>query len=162
MQRVGTGNDDEPLVVVDYAHTADAIEQALLALRPQAAARGGRLWIVFGAGGDRDPGKRAPMGAAAGRHADRIVITSDNPRREDPATIVAAVAAGAPSRLNVELIVDRGRAIAHALGAADARDVVLIAGKGHEATQEIGGVKRLFSDIEQARAALVARTGVTC
>jgi len=162
MQRVGTGNDDEPLVVVDYAHTADAIEQALLALRPQAAARGGRLWIVFGAGGDRDPGKRAPMGAAAGRHADRIVITSDNPRREDPATIVAAVAAGAPSRLNVELIVDRGRAIAHALGAADARDVVLIAGKGHEATQEIGGVKRPFSDIEQARAALVARTGVTC
>jgi UDP-N-acetylmuramoyl-L-alanyl-D-glutamate--2,6-diaminopimelate ligase len=162
MQRVRTRDGDEPLVVVDYAHTADAVEQALLALRPQAAARGGRLWIVFGAGGDRDPGKRAPMGAAAGRHADRVVITSDNPRREDPAAIVAAVAAGAPSRQNVELIVDRAEAIAHALTAADERDVVLIAGKGHEATQDVAGVKRPFSDIEQARAALNARAGVTC
>ena len=162
MQRVRTRDGDEPLVVVDYAHTADAIEQALLALRPQAAARGGRLWIVFGAGGDRDPGKRAPMGAAASRHADRLVITSDNPRREEPAAIAAAVAAGAPSRQNVELIVDRAVAIAHALATADERDVVLIAGKGHEATQDIGGVTRPFSDVEQARAALKARTGVTC
>ena len=162
MQRVRVHDSDEPLVVVDYAHTADAIEQALLALRPQAAARGGRLWIVFGAGGDRDPGKRAPMGAAAGRHADRVVITSDNPRREDPAAIVAAVAAGAPARSSVEMIVDRAQAIAHALAAADARDIVLIAGKGHETTQEIGGVKRPFSDVEQARAALAARAGVTC
>jgi UDP-N-acetylmuramyl tripeptide synthase len=90
------------------------------------------------------------------------VITSDNPRSEDPAAIVDAVAAGAPSRSNVELVVDRGQAIAHALRAADVRDVVLIAGKGHEATQEIGGVKRPFSDVEQARAALGARAGVTC
>jgi len=162
MQRVRTRNAAEPLVVVDYAHTADAIEQALLALRPQANARGGKLWIVFGAGGDRDPGKRAPMGAAASRYADRLVITSDNPRREDPAAIVAAVAAGAPARLNVELIVDRAQAITEAIAAADARDVVLIAGKGHETTQDIGGVKRPFSDVEQARAALTARAGVTC
>jgi len=162
MQRVRTRDGDEPLVVIDYAHTADAVEQALLALLPQASARGGRLWIVFGAGGDRDAGKRAPMGAAAGRHADRIVITSDNPRREDPAAIVAAVAAGAPTRGDVELIVDRAEAIAHALACADDRDVVLIAGKGHEATQDIGGVKRPFSDIEQARVALRARAGVTC
>ncbi len=162
MQRVRSRNGAEPLVVVDYAHTADAIEQALLALRPQTLARGGKLWIVFGAGGDRDPGKRAPMGAAASRFADRLVITSDNPRGEDPAAIMTAVAAGATTRLNVELIVDRAEAIAHALAAADAHDVVLIAGKGHEVTQEIGGVKRPFSDLEQARAALNARAGVTC
>jgi UDP-N-acetylmuramyl tripeptide synthase len=162
MQRVGAGAGDEPLVVVDYAHTADAIEQALLALRPQAAARGGRLWIVFGAGGDRDPGKRAPMGAAATRHADRVVITSDNPRREEPAAIAVAVAAGAPSWLEVEIILDRTEAIEHAILAADERDVVLIAGKGHEATQDVGGVKRPFSDVGQARAALEARLAVTC
>jgi UDP-N-acetylmuramoyl-L-alanyl-D-glutamate--2,6-diaminopimelate ligase len=162
MQRVRTGNDGEPLVLIDYAHTADAIEQALSALRPQAAARGGKLWIVFGAGGDRDPGKRAPMGAAASRHADRVVITSDNPRREEPAAIAVAVAAGAPSWLDVEIILDRAEAIAHALEAADECDVVLIAGKGHEATQDIGGVRRPFSDLERARAALEARAGVTC
>ena len=162
MQLVRCGDGHGPLVVVDYAHTADAIEQALLALRPQATARGGRLWIVFGAGGDRDTGKRAPMGAVASRCADRVVITSDNPRREEPAAIAVAVAAGAPSWLDVEIILDRAEAIAHALDAADERDVVLIAGKGHEATQDIGGVRRPFSDVEQARAALEARAGVTC
>jgi UDP-N-acetylmuramoyl-L-alanyl-D-glutamate--2,6-diaminopimelate ligase len=162
MQRVGSRDGDGPLVVVDYAHTADAIEQALRALRPQAAARCGKLWIVFGAGGDRDAGKRAPMGAAASRHADRVVITSDNPRREEPAAIAVAVAAGAASWLDVEIILDRAEAIAHAIDAADARDVVLIAGKGHEATQDVGGVKRPFSDVAQARAALEARAGVTC
>ena len=160
MQRVRGG--DGPLVVVDYAHTPDAIEQALLALRPQAAARGGQLWIVFGAGGDRDAGKRGPMGAVAARHADRVVITSDNPRREDPAAIVAAVAAGVPAGRPFQTIVDRAAAIAHAVAAADARDVVLIAGKGHETTQEIGGEKRPFSDVEQARAALLARSGGAC
>ena len=162
MQRVRAGSVDEPLVVVDYAHTADAIEQALLALRPLTAARGGKLWIVFGAGGDRDPGKRSPMGAAASRHADRVVITSDNPRREDPAAIAVALAAGAPSWLDVEIILDRAEAIEHTLAVADERDVVLIAGKGHEATQDVGGVKRPFSDVAQARAALEARLGVTC
>lgn len=162
MQRVRGPGGEGPLVVVDYAHTPDAIEQALLALRPQAAARGGRLWIVFGAGGDRDPGKRAPMGAVAARHADRLVITSDNPRREEPAAIAAAVAQGVPAAKRAETILDRAEAIAHAVAAADARDVVLIAGKGHEATQEIAGVKRPFSDVEQARATLAARAGVTC
>ncbi len=162
MQCVRSPDGEGPLVVVDYAHTADAIEQALLALRPQAAARGGRLWIVFGAGGERDPGKRAPMGAAASRQADRVVITSDNPRREEPAAVAVAVAAGAPSWPAVEIILDRAEAIAHALEAADERDVVLIAGKGHEATQEVGGIRRPFSDLEHAQAALEARAGVTC
>jgi UDP-N-acetylmuramoyl-L-alanyl-D-glutamate--2,6-diaminopimelate ligase len=161
MQRVGT-EGDAPLVVVDYAHTADAIEQALRALRPQAAARGGRLWIVFGAGGDRDPGKRAPMGAAAAKFADRLVITSDNPRREDPAAIIAAVAAGAAAATAIEAIADRAQAIAAAVAAAAPADVVLIAGKGHEATQDIGGVRRPFSDAAEARRALEARAGVTC
>jgi UDP-N-acetylmuramoyl-L-alanyl-D-glutamate--2,6-diaminopimelate ligase len=162
MQRVRGFGHAEPLAVVDYAHTPDALEQALLALRPQVTARGGRLWVVFGAGGDRDPGKRAPMGAAAARFADRVVITSDNPRREDPAAIIAAVATGAPSRQNVELITDRAEAIAYALASAGQQDVVLIAGKGHEATQEILGVKRPFSDVEHARAALQARAKVAC
>jgi UDP-N-acetylmuramoyl-L-alanyl-D-glutamate--2,6-diaminopimelate ligase len=162
MQCVRSREGDGPLVVVDYAHTADAIEQALLALRPQAAARGGRLWIVFGAGGERDPGKRAPMGAAASRRADRVVITSDNPRREEPAAVAVAVAAGAPSWPAVEIILDRAEAIAHAVEAADERDVVLIAGKGHEATQDVGGIRQPFSDIEHARAALGARVGMTC
>jgi UDP-N-acetylmuramoyl-L-alanyl-D-glutamate--2,6-diaminopimelate ligase len=162
MQRVAGGGGDEPLVIVDYAHTANAIEQALKALRPQAAARGGRLWIVFGAGGDRDPGKRAPMGAVAARLADHVVLTSDNPRSEDPAAIVAGIAAGARGGAETTTIVDRDRAIAHAVAAADARDVVLIAGKGHEATQEAGGIKRPFSDVAHARQALAARRGVTC
>ncbi len=161
MQQVGGGRD-EPLVIVDYAHTADAIEQALKALRPQAAARGGRLWIVFGAGGDRDPGKRAPMGAVAARLADHVVVTSDNPRSEDPAAIVASVAGGARPGADVTTIVDRDLAIAHAVAAADGRDVVLIAGKGHETTQEVGGVKRPFSDVAHARDALAARGRVTC
>jgi UDP-N-acetylmuramoyl-L-alanyl-D-glutamate--2,6-diaminopimelate ligase len=161
MQRVG-GEGEAPLVIVDYAHTADAIEQALRALRPQATARGGRLWIVFGAGGDRDPGKRAPMGAVAAQFADHLVITSDNPRREDPAAIIAAVAAGASAASAIETIADRSQAIASAVAAAAPCDVVLIAGKGHEVTQEIGGVKRPFSDVARARMALAARTGITC
>jgi UDP-N-acetylmuramoyl-L-alanyl-D-glutamate--2,6-diaminopimelate ligase len=160
MQQLGGRSAaNEPLAVVDYAHTPDALEQALAALRPLAQARGGRLWAVFGAGGDRDPGKRALMGAAAARGAERIVITSDNPRSEDPLLIVRAVALGVPppSAAHCELVVDRAAAIAHALAAADARDVVLIAGKGHEDYQEINGRKAHFSDVEQAEAALARR-----
>lgn len=157
MQRVG-GAEGEPLAVVDYAHTPDALAQALAALRPLAQARGGALWVVFGAGGDRDPGKRAPMGAAAAA-ADRIVVTSDNPRSEDPAAIVAMVAVGVPQPRACERLVDRAQAIAWAIAEADARDVILIAGKGHEDTQEAGGSKRHFSDLEQAQAALAARRG---
>lgn len=143
-----------PLAVVDYAHTPDALAQACAALRPLAAARGGRLWAVMGAGGDRDPGKRAPMGAAAAAGADQVVITSDNPRTEDPAAIVAQVAVGAPG---AACIVDRATAIAHAIASAAPADVVLIAGKGHEDYQDIAGAKRHFSDVEEARAALAAR-----
>jgi UDP-N-acetylmuramoyl-L-alanyl-D-glutamate--2,6-diaminopimelate ligase len=155
MQRVA--RPDAPLAVIDYAHTPDALAQALQALRPLAEARGGRLWAVFGAGGDRDPGKRAPMGAAAARHADVVVVTSDNPRTEDPASIVAQVAAGAVQGRELTTIVDRRRAIEDAIGRAAPEDVVLIAGKGHEDYQIVGSSKLPFSDVVQARAALAAR-----
>ena len=157
MQRVLP--DANPLIVVDYAHTPDALVQALAALRPLAQARGGRLWAVFGAGGDRDPGKRAPMGAAAADGADVVIITSDNPRSEDPAAIVAQVAAGAGSARELAAVVDRARAIEHAVATADAADVVLVAGKGHEDYQIIGAEKRPFSDVEHARRALALRSG---
>jgi UDP-N-acetylmuramoyl-L-alanyl-D-glutamate--2,6-diaminopimelate ligase len=138
--------------------------QALAALRPLASARGGSLWVVFGAGGDRDPGKRAPMGAAAAEGADRIVITSDNPRGEDPVAIVGAVAAGVPGARDpaVRRIVDRAEAIAFALREAAANDVVLVAGKGHEDYQEIRGERRVFSDVEHARAALAEKRSRPC
>jgi len=149
-----------PLVLVDYAHTPDAIDQALAALRPVAQARAGRLWIVFGAGGDRDPGKRPEMGAAAARGADCIVVTSDNPRSEDPTRIVEQIVAGAVgSGVRPERTEDRARAIAGAVARADSRDVVLIAGKGHEQYQEVAGRRLPFSDVECARAALERRAG---
>jgi len=162
MQRVG--NNDEPMAVIDYAHTPDALVQALAALRPLAQARGGALWVVFGAGGDRDPGKRAPMGAAAAAGADRVVITSDNPRSEDASAIVSAVATGVPAQHGATLmrIVDRAEAIAFALRTAAANDVVLVAGKGHEEYQEIRGERRAFSDVEHAHAALAGRRGQPC
>ncbi|MEY4763609.1 MAG: hypothetical protein RI907_282 [Pseudomonadota bacterium] len=146
-----------PLAVVDYAHTPDALDKVLTSLRPVAQARGGRLWCVFGCGGDRDATKRPLMGAIASRQADRVVLTSDNPRSESPAFILSQILAGVSSRDGVDVIEDRHTAIAHALGLADPRDVVLLAGKGHEATQEIAGVKTPFSDVEEARAALCAR-----
>jgi UDP-N-acetylmuramoyl-L-alanyl-D-glutamate--2,6-diaminopimelate ligase len=154
MQRIGAPG--APIAVIDYAHTPDALEKALGALRPLAVARGGKLWVVFGAGGDRDPGKRAPMGASASG-ADRIVVTSDNPRTEDPQAIVDAVARGVAAERACERIVDRAQAIARALTQAAPADVVLIAGKGHEDYQDIGGRKLPFSDVAQARAALAAR-----
>jgi UDP-N-acetylmuramoyl-L-alanyl-D-glutamate--2,6-diaminopimelate ligase len=153
MQVVG----ERPLVVIDYAHTPDALEKVLDALRPVAAKRGGRLAVVFGAGGDRDPAKRPLMGAAAARRADRVLITSDNPRSEDPLRIINAVAGGAGER--VEREPDRRRAIEAALLAAAAEDVVLIAGKGHESYQEIAGQRLPFSDQAVARAALAMRGG---
>jgi UDP-N-acetylmuramoyl-L-alanyl-D-glutamate--2,6-diaminopimelate ligase len=155
MQRIA--RPDAPLAVVDYAHTPDALAQALQALRPLADARGGRLWVVFGAGGDRDPGKRAPMGAAAARHADVVVVTSDNPRSEDPAAIVAQVAGGAAGARELTTETDRMRAIFDSIGSADPADVVLIAGKGHEDYQIIGASRLPFSDVEQAQAALAVR-----
>jgi len=149
------GGHAAPLVIIDYAHTPDALEKVLHALRPVAEARGGALVAVFGAGGDRDPGKRPLMGAVAARLADRIVLTSDNPRSEDPQAILAAIRSGIAGPCGLE--VDRERAIHAAIGEAAARDVVLIAGKGHERSQEIGGERRPFSDVEVARAALAAR-----
>ena len=159
MQRVDTLS--EPLVIVDYAHTPDALTQALEALRPMVRARNGLLWLVFGAGGDRDPGKRAPMGAAAAAGADVVVVTSDNPRTEDPARIVAQVASGARAARQLETEVDRAQAIAQAVQRAAPSDVVLIAGKGHEDYQVVGSTRLPFSDLEQARSALASRARAT-
>ena len=161
MERV-VADAASPQVVVDYAHTPDALEQALRALQPFAAERGGQLWCVFGCGGNRDQGKRPLMGALAQRLAQRVVITSDNPRNEAPASILQQIVAGlSPRQDHVDVIEDRRAAIAHALRRAGARDVILIAGKGHEDYQEIGGVKQHFSDVEEARAVLSVRAGAT-
>ena len=151
LERVGTGGG--PLVVVDYAHTPDALEKALGALRPAVAA-GHRLLCVFGCGGDRDPGKRPIMGEVAARLADHVIVTSDNPRGEDPRAIVDQVLAGAGP--HAEAILDRQVAIFTAVHQARAGDIVLVAGKGHETWQEIAGVRHPFSDREAATAALEA------
>jgi UDP-N-acetylmuramoyl-L-alanyl-D-glutamate--2,6-diaminopimelate ligase len=157
MQRVAANASGQPEVVVDYAHTPDALEKVIAALRPLAADRGGRLHCVFGCGGDRDATKRPLMGGIAARLADAVVVTSDNPRTEDARKIVDQVAAGATGGAPVQVIVDRRAAIAQVLADADARDVVLVAGKGHEDYQEIGGVRQHFSDVEEALAGLRKR-----
>lgn len=156
MQRVGNGRE-LPQVVVDYAHTPDALDKALSALQGLAAARGGALVCVFGCGGDRDRGKRPLMGAIAARLAGRVVVTTDNPRTEVPAQILADITAGAPGATVIEA---REQAIRAAIAAAGARDIVLIAGKGHEDYQEVQGVRRPFSDVAEARAALLERAGL--
>jgi UDP-N-acetylmuramoyl-L-alanyl-D-glutamate--2,6-diaminopimelate ligase len=145
------GGIGEPMIVVDYAHTPDALEQAILALRPTANSRGGRVICVFGCGGDRDPGKRPMMGEVAERLAHQVIITSDNPRSENPDSILDDIARGAPQ---AQRITDRATAIRAALAMAQDDDIVLIAGKGHETYQEVGGRREHFSDAEQARAAL--------
>jgi UDP-N-acetylmuramoyl-L-alanyl-D-glutamate--2,6-diaminopimelate ligase len=152
MERLG--GVGEPLVVVDYAHTPDALENILVTLRGVAGARGGRLCVVFGCGGDRDKGKRPQMGEVAARLADQVLLTSDNPRSEDPARIIAEIKAGAAQ---AESEVDRTLAIRRAIASAADADVVLLAGKGHEAYQESAGVRMPFSDLEQARNALDLR-----
>lgn len=161
MQRLG-GNPhrDEPLIVIDYAHTPDALEKTLQALRPVADARGGALTVMFGCGGDRDNAKRPIMGAIAERLADNVVLTSDNPRTEVPASIIDQIAAGMshdslPHRLR--RIDDRASAILQSVRAASQRDVVLLAGKGHESTQEVMGKKRPFQDQDHALLALATR-----
>jgi UDP-N-acetylmuramoyl-L-alanyl-D-glutamate--2,6-diaminopimelate ligase len=140
-------------VLVDYSHKPDALEQALRSARELVAA-GGRLAVVFGAGGDRDAAKRPLMGEVAARLADRVVITSDNPRSEDPLAIIAAIEAGVPPGSSVVIEPDRRRAIEAAVAAAGAGDVVLIAGKGHETTQTAGDRTVPFDDRVEARAAL--------
>jgi len=156
MERLG--GVGEPLVVVDYAHTPDALDNALRALRPTTTVRGGRLCVVFGCGGDRDKGKRPLMGAVAERLADRVLLSSDNPRSEVPQAIIEAIAAG---MTHAEIEVDRAAAIRRVIAEADARDVILLAGKGHEPYQEIAGVRLPFSDLEQAQAALLDRRSRT-
>ena len=151
------GGYNEPLIVVDYAHTPDALENALHALRAVSQTRGASLVAVFGCGGDRDRGKRPLMGSIATRLADRVVLTSDNPRSEDPKAILDEIHAAAPS---AAVIADRAQAIRQTVLAAHPADVILLAGKGHEPYQEISGVRRPFSDLEEARAALAARSEV--
>jgi UDP-N-acetylmuramoyl-L-alanyl-D-glutamate--2,6-diaminopimelate ligase len=151
----------QPLVAVDYAHTPDALDKALQALRPLASERGGQLWCVFGCGGDRDASKRPLMGAVAQHHADWVVVTSDNPRSEEPVAILHQILQGTIAGETVRAEPDRAAAIALAIGEADAADVVLIAGKGHEDYQETAGVRRPFDDMAQAQAALAARGAST-
>lgn len=156
MQRVASG-EGRPEVVVDYAHTPDALDKALRALRPLAGARGGQLVCVFGCGGNRDTSKRPMMGAIVHAHADRVVVTSDNPRDEPPKVILAQILAGMPSTAGVAVIEDRRAAIEHAVAGAAPADVVLIAGKGHEDYQEVAGSRRPFSDVAVAAVALRQR-----
>ena len=157
MQQVG--GQDAPMVVIDYAHTPDALEKTLLALRQVARERGGKLWCVFGCGGERDPGKRPHMGAIA-QIAEHVLVTSDNPRGEEAQAIIAAIVAGmdpAHSGSTFHIIEDRAAAILSAVKRAARPDVILLAGKGHESYQEIKGRKRPFSDADHAALALAAR-----
>lgn len=152
MTRLGGGV--APLLLVDYAHTPDALAQALASLRGHVR---GRLFCVFGCGGERDRGKRPLMAAAAEAGADRVIVTDDNPRDEDGDAIVAAIVEGFREPGRHRIIRDRRRAIRAALAEAGPGDVVLLAGKGHEPYQEIAGVRHAFDDVAEARAALEAR-----
>jgi UDP-N-acetylmuramoyl-L-alanyl-D-glutamate--2,6-diaminopimelate ligase len=137
------GPPGRPWVVVDYAHTPDALQRVLLALEDAAT---GELTCVFGCGGDRDRGKRPLMGAVAADLADRIVLTDDNPRSEEPAAIVRDIRAGVGEHPRVNVIHDRRTALKTAIERARPGDVVLVAGKGHEAEQIVGAERRAFSD----------------
>jgi len=151
------GGTDAPLVIVDYAHTPDALEKTLSTLRQVAQQRHGQLWCLFGCGGDRDPGKRAQMGTVSAL-ADQVVVTSDNPRSENPAAIIAQILAGlAAEKTPHHVTEDRAAAILWAVKHAEKHDVVLLAGKGHEAYQEVMGKKLAFSDADHAALALAAR-----
>ncbi len=157
MQQVG--GQDAPMVVIDYAHTPDALDQTLRTLRQVAQERGGQLWCVFGCGGERDQGKRPQMGAIA-QLADHVLVTSDNPRGEEPHAIIGQIVAGmdrARPGCALQTIEDRAAAILSAVKHAAKADVILLAGKGHEPYQEIKGKKLPFSDAEHAQLALSAR-----
>lgn len=156
LEAVTVAGKPGPAVLVDYAHTPDAVERTLAVLRPLAR---GRLVVLLGCGGDRDPSKRPKMGAIAARDADRFWATSDNPRTESPAAIVAQMIAGADAdhRARIVVEVDRARAIAAAIAEATDDDIVLIAGKGHEDYQQIGAEKIHFDDREHAATALARR-----
>ena len=157
MQQVG--GQDAPMIVIDYAHTPDALEKTLAALRQVATDRGGQLWCVFGCGGDRDPGKRPQMGKIA-QAADHVLVTSDNPRSEEPHAIIEQILAGMDRNnpaSTVQALDDRAAAILSAIKHAGKPDVILLAGKGHEPYQEIKGKKLPFSDADHAQLALSAR-----
>jgi len=150
------GGHDAPLVVIDYAHTPDALEKTLATLRQVAQERSGELWCVFGCGGDRDPGKRPQMGAIS-QAADHVVVTSDNPRTENLASIMAQIDAGMDAEKTHLAIEDRAAAILWAVRHAARADVILLAGKGHETYQEINGRRLPFLDADHASLALATR-----
>lgn len=154
------GGQEAPLIVIDYAHTPDALEKTLAALRPIAQERHGNLWCVFGCGGDRDPGKRPQMGRVS-LMADHVIVTSDNPRNEAPADIIAQIIQGMDGMESIKqaplTIEDRASAILWAVKHAERNDVILLAGKGHESTQEINGRKLPFLDADHAALALATR-----
>jgi len=152
----GTPNE-QPLGVVDYAHTPDALSKVLQSLRPLAQARSGRLWCVVGCGGGRDASKRPLMSAVAAQQADRIVLTSDNPRGESPEFILSQMLLGLEGHPNVLVESDRALAIAYAMAQAAPQDVVLVAGKGHESYQEVAGRMQPFSDTQEIQKALQLR-----
>ncbi|MEK6805921.1 MAG: UDP-N-acetylmuramoyl-L-alanyl-D-glutamate--2,6-diaminopimelate ligase [Pseudomonadota bacterium] len=149
------GPSAKPLLVVDYAHTPQALEQILKAVRAHCS---GKLWVVFGCGGDRDRGKRPLMGAAAAQYADVVIVTDDNPRSEKPEAIVAEILGGITARSSMRVVHNRYEAVRTATREAQAGDVVVIAGKGHETTQTYGTDARPFSDRELA-AELVGAQG---
>ncbi|WP_061541738.1 UDP-N-acetylmuramoyl-L-alanyl-D-glutamate--2,6-diaminopimelate ligase [Collimonas fungivorans] len=150
------GGQDAPLIVIDYAHTPDALDKTLNTLRQVAQQRNGELWCVFGCGGDRDPGKRPQMGAVA-ELADHVIVTSDNPRSEEPSLIIGQILAGMKAPQAAQALEDRAAAILWAVRHAAKADVVLLAGKGHETYQEIKGKKLPFLDADHTALALAAR-----
>ena len=164
------GGVNAPLVVIDYAHTPDAMEKVLSALRPVAQSRGGQLWCVFGCGGDRDESKRPLMATSAQDNADQIVVTSDNPRSESPDTIIRQILQGLTGHETgretrqelVHIQPDRALAIAQTIANAQSDDVVLLAGKGHENYQDIKGIKYPFEDAVYAQLALDLRQPASC
>jgi UDP-N-acetylmuramoyl-L-alanyl-D-glutamate--2,6-diaminopimelate ligase len=150
MERIQSG-DGQPTVVVDFAHTPDALGKALEAVRDHSS---GQVWCVFGCGGDRDRGKRGSMGAIASSLADFSIVTDDNPRNEDPQQIIADIVAGIDHKEGIQIVPDRKKAIDLAIQSAATNDVVLIAGKGHESVQLVGGHQHCFSDSQAARSSL--------
>lgn len=156
MEMVNQGDADHPLMVVDFAHTPDALQKSLEALRGIADARGGKLVCIFGCGGNRDTKKRPEMGSIASRFADHVVITSDNPRFEDPELIINQIAGGIESSCMTKVVryADRATAILTSVRQSKKQDVLLVAGKGHESTQEIAGKKIPFSDVDHIRLAI--------
>jgi len=150
------GDSGDITAVVDYAHTPDGLRSALQALRDHFD---GRIWLVFGCGGNRDQGKRPLMGEIAEACADRLIIADDNPRNEEGDGIVQHILSGINNTSAVTVLRDRAKAIAYAVSNAEAGDVVLVAGKGHENYQDVGGNRIMFSDANQVRLALRERRG---